>query len=64
MRGEATLTALELTYMVAMPSFDVYAHETRGAILFSSLAYRTSLLTELPFANVSLGEVRSPYDPP
>jgi len=57
LRGEADVTALELSYVAALPKLEL--HEARagsGIILWSSLAYRASLGRELSFANVSLDE--------
>ena len=57
-RGDAELTALELTFVASLPRFKVYEMTKPGVetILWSSLAYRSSLGRELGFANVSLAE--------
>ena len=58
LRGEADVTALELSYVAALAS-KLELHEAKagsGIILWSSLAYRASLGRELSFANVSLDE--------
>ena len=57
--GDAELTALELSFVVSLPRFDVYeataASGDAHVILWSS-PYRTPLGRRLGFANVSLGE--------
>ena len=57
-RGDADVTALDLSFVATLPRFDVYEIAKPGGeiILWSSLAYRSSLGRELGFANVSLGE--------
>ena len=55
-RGEADLSALELTTMVTMPNRQFYTVRGVHGPLFASLAYSASLGRVLSFANVSLGE--------
>ena len=56
-RGDAELTALELSFVVTLPQLSFYEVDPeRTTILWSSLAYRSSLGRELGFANVSLAE--------
>ena len=59
-RGDADVTALQLTHYLAMPSFDVYeilpSGPFFGDILWATLAYRPSIGRDYAFANVSLAE--------
>jgi hypothetical protein len=55
-RGEADLSALELTTMVTMPNRQFYTVRGVHGPLFASLAYSASLGRVLSFADVSLGE--------
>jgi len=55
-RGEADLSALELTNMVTMPNRHFYTVRGVRGSLFASLAYSASLGRVLFFGNVSLGE--------
>lgn len=55
--GAADMTVLELTYLVKMPSLEIYHAKGGQGLLFSSLAYRTSTARSFgSFENVSLGE--------
>ena len=58
--GEAAVSALQLSHFMAMPGVEAYelrpSHPFHRGVLYSSLAYKTSLGRELQFANVSLGE--------
>ena len=55
-RGDGDLSALALTHMGTLPDLKLYEIVQNQGILFSTLAYRTSIALQLPFADVSLGE--------
>ena len=54
--GVADITVLPVSLLALMPHLEVYAVTSDRAVLWSSLAYRTSLARELAFADVSLAD--------